>query len=183
MAKAMQVISLDDAKALLKDAYEKGKQAGIQSTKQEKTPYQKTEARLYALPALVKKVYCDMEELARLEGDGEMEYAGMLPERSKDLARFSRYGSRVPNEDKLAAVIMNLKATIATDEHEIAEVRAALENIKDEYYFPTISAKYFDKKSDADMAKDMYCDERTIRRQRSRLIKDLSVFLYGSVAI
>lgn len=173
-----------DIEALIKKAVQDGIQAGRQMAKIEKTPYQRTEARLYALPVLVKKVYSDQEELARLRNDGgDLDYGGILPERSKDLVRFSRYSSRVSSHDKLAAVITNLEATIATDEHEIKTVRTALEKLEDEYYYPTIAAKYFDKISDEDLAKKMHCEDRTIRRQRSRLVKELSVLLYGAEAI
>lgn len=167
-----------DIEGLIKKAVEQGMQAGRQLAKLDRTPYQRTEARLYALPVLVKKVYSDQEELVRLKDDG-----GELPARSKDLARFSKYGSRVSSEDKLAAVITNLEATISADEHEINLIRAALDSIQDEYYYPSIAAKYFDKISDEEIAQRMHCDDRTIRRQRSRLVKEISVFLYGTEAI
>lgn len=176
-SKAMDKLPVD-LKALIDAAVAAGREAGRRDARQERTAYQKTEARLYAIPGLMKKAELDQEELERLSlGNAP------LPARSSDLARFTKYGSRLSYEDKLDAVIVNLKAQIAADQHEIETIKKALQTIEGEYYYQTVPARYFDKRKDEDVAAELHCDERTIRRQRSRLVQEISVILFGVEAI
>ena len=43
--------------------------------------------------------------------------------------------------------------------------------------------QYFDGKNDAEIAKLMTCDPSTVRRNKSRVISRLAVFLYGVTAV
>ena len=174
MPKNMVTVDID---ALIKKAVGEAYKAGQKSARTDRTPYQMTEARLYAVPALIRKVSLDQEELDRLK-EGED-----APSRSHDIVRFTSSGSRVSSEEKVLALMRQLEKTIAADEHEIATVKAALKTLEGEYYYETIPAKYFDKISDDVMAKRLHCEDRTIRRQRSRLVKELSVLFYGVAAI
>lgn len=167
-------LSIDDVKAMIKQAVEAGRQNGSQSAKQIRTPYQKTEARLYAYPSLKIKIDLDVEEVGNLKASGQMK------ERSKDLTRFSRGGSRVSLEEKLEAVIDSMESSIEADKHEVTVIDKVLTHIAGEYFYPTIPAKYFTKRGDTEMAEELNCSEKTITRQRSRLVKELSVLLYGS---
>lgn len=167
----------DEIMAAIKQAVNEGLAAGRKEAKLERTPYQRTEARLFALPALIRKVELDNEELTRIK-DG-----GRIPEISKDLVRFRRDGCRVSPEEKLEAAIANLEATIAMDEHEIKVVNTALEQVAGDYYYPVICGRYIERVTEKELAEKLFCDERTIRRNRSRLVKELSVFLYGKEAI
>lgn len=173
----------ENIQAIIKAAVNEGIAAGRQAARQERTPYQKTEKRLYALPALIKKVSIDEEELRRLESIDEVPYEGEIPGHSRDLVRLSSGGSRLSAQEKLEAIIRNLKKEIATDRYEIDTMRQALQQLEEEYYYSIIPAKYFEKRSDDDIAKELCCDDRTVRRQKSRLITELSVLLYGTQAL
>lgn len=177
MGKRKVSVVPDDIMEFIKQAVNEGIAAGRMEAKQERTSYQRTEARLYALPTLIRKVEMDKEELARLK-DG-----GSLPEYSKELIRFNRGGCRVSPEEKLDAVIASLSAGIAADEHEIRVMNNALEQVSGDYYYPVIYGRYFDRVIEQELAEKLCCDERTVRRNRSRLVKALSVLLYGSEAI
>lgn len=85
--------------------------------------YRTTERRLYALPVLIKKVEDARERLVELLQTG-------APERSKDVARFTRTGVRLSVSEILEALENDIKADIAADEHEIAVIKKALENIE-----------------------------------------------------
>ena len=166
-----------DIDALIKKAVGEGYKAGEKSARLDRNFYQMTEARLYAVPALIRGVCLDQEELDRLKNGED------VPSRSHDIVRFASGGSRISSEDKALAVMRELEIKIAKNEHEIAAVRAALKTLEGEYYYETIPAKYFDKISDDVMAKRLHCEDRTIRRQRSRLVKELSVLFYGVDAV
>ena len=161
----------------IKKAVEAGLQAGrLQTEKCATEAYRATERRLYAYPVLLKKVEDDRERLAELLN-------GSVRERSKSIVRFSRYGSRLSDDEKLEALIVDVQATIAADEHEIETMYKALETIAHDPYYETVTGKYLDGKHDDEIAEGLPCDASTVRRNRGRLMRKLAIRLYGARAI
>lgn len=163
--------------AAIKRAVEAGLQAGrLQNEKSATEAYRATERRLYAYPVLLKKVEDDKEQLEEL-------LSGDVREHSKSIVRFSRYGSRLSDEEKLEALIADTRATIAADEHEIEIIYKALETIANDPYYETVTGKYLDGKHDDEIAEGLPCDASTVRRNRGRLMRKLAIRLYGAQAI
>jgi hypothetical protein len=162
-----------DIETLIRRAVEAGIKAGQRAPVD---AYKATERRLYALPVLVRKVEDAQLRLKELEQTG-------APRRSKDVIRFARTGVRVSPEEILDAMIVDIKASIAADEHEIETVKKALRNIEDDTYYVAVSGRYFEGISDEEIAKQIPCDERTVRRHRGRLVRVVAVWLYGAEAV
>jgi hypothetical protein len=166
-----------DIEKIIKKAVEAGIKAGrVQAERTPDNTYKATERRLYALPVLVRKV-----EDARLRLE-ELEEKG-APGRSKDVIRFARAGVRVSPEEILEALIVDIKASIAADEHEIETMRKALQLIEDDTYYPAVKGKYIEGLSDEKIAAAVSCDPSTVRRNRGRLVRILAVWLYGTEAV
>lgn len=166
-----------DIEKIIERAVEAGIEAGRKQA--ERVPgnaYRATERRLYALPVLVRKVEDARQRLRELEQRG-------APQRSKDVIRFARSGVRVSPEEILETLIVDIKATIATDEHEIETMRKALQLIEGDTYYAAVSGRYFEGISDEEIAKQIPCDERTVRRHRGRLVRVVAVWLYGAEAV
>lgn len=162
---------------MIRDAVQAGLNAGrAQAERTATNAYKATERRLYALPVLKKKVEDAKQRLAELQHMG-------LPGRSKDVVRFSRSGRRQSPDEILDALIQDAEAGIAADEFEIETVEKALDNIRDDEDYLAVSGRYFLGLSDAKIAKQIFCDERTVRRHRSRLVRVLAVWLYGAEAV
>ena len=164
-------------KALIAEAVKAGLHAGrAQASSTAKDTYKATEKRLYALPVLERKIEKDKEMLLEMQTNGARE-------RSKSIVRFQRSGYRVSPEEMLDAIIGDLEATIAADEHEVETMRRALSEISGDQYYKTITGKYIDGKSDEEVAEDIPCEATTVWRHRKRLVQRLAVLLYGSAAI
>ena len=166
-----------DIEAIIQRAVKEALAAG--RAEAERAPgdaYRATERRLYALPTLVKKVEDARERLVELLQTG-------APERSKDVARFTRTGVRLSASEILEALENDIKADIAADEHEITVIKKALENIDGDPYYPVVKGRYFKGISDEEIAKEIYCDIRTVRRHRSRLVQVLAIWFYGADAV
>lgn len=167
----------NDIEAIIKKAVEEGIDAGRKQA--ERAPadaYRATERRLYALPVLAKKVEDTKERLKELRERG-------APARSKDVIRFQRFGVIMTPAEILDGMIADIESTIAADEHEIETVNTALEQIKDDEYFLAVKGRYIDQVSDAEIAKQIPCDERTVRRHRGRLVRVVAIWLYGAEAV
>ena len=141
-----------------------------------KAAYRNTEARLYAMPVLQIKIKDDTERIAELKKIG-------TPERSKSITRFSRTSVRIHPEEALEAIIKDTEASIANDQHEIDTLAEALEVIKSDPYFITVSDRYFKGLDNELIAEALGCDTTTVWRNRQRLVKSLSVRLYGTFAL
>lgn len=166
-----------DIEAMIQKAVKAGIEAGRKEA--ERAPidaYRATERRLYALPTLVKKVQDAKEKLRDLEDHG-------LHQRSKDVVRFRRSGQRLSDCDIEEAIKLDLSSDIAKNEHEIETVKKALRNIEDDTYYVAVSGRYFEGISDEEIAKQIPCDERTVRRHRGRLVRVVAVWLYGAEAV
>lgn len=161
-----------DIEAVIREAVQAGRLQGMDMARD---CYKATERRLYALPILRKKIIDDENQLADLLEHG-------MPERSKSIVRFSRSGCRLTPEEMLEAVICDLEATIASDEHEIETLERALEHIKDDPFYFAVEGKYFLDYDDDDVALELKCGTTQLWKQRGRLVRAVSVLLYGAQA-
>jgi hypothetical protein len=135
-----------------------------------------TECRLQAYPILNSKIEADKKKLQRLlEAD----------QGSKDLdvERMQACGVALESIEALKALITALKITIAIDEFEIESVEQALRFIREDPYSIVITGKWLDNMNDDEIAAIIPCDASTVRRNRSRLIKKIAVWLHGAQAI
>lgn len=138
--------------------------------------FKATEKRLYAYPVLQAKVKDDEEMLEEISRLGPRE-------RSKSITRFIKSGVRLEPDEIKEAVMLDLRATIDGDKYEIARIDKAMEQIADDEYRDIIRYKYFEQKSDEEIADLIHCAPRTVRAHKSRLVGRLSVFLYGAGAL
>ena len=166
-----------EIKAIINEAVNAGLVAGrMQASTTARDAYKATEKRLYALPILESKFNNDKLVLDELISEGTQN-------RSKSIVRFSRNGYRLSPEEMLDGIVNDLKSTIACDEHEIVTIRCALDMVSADGYYRTVTGKYFDDKSDEEVADEIDCDPSTVWRNRKRLVQRLAVWLYGTAAI
>ena len=148
----------------------------IATERQGKDAYKMTEKRLYAYPVIKLKIESDIERIENIQQHG-------IPGKSNSVVRFQRSGQRLDSEEIAEALIKDIEAQIAEGQHEIATIDTALKIIADEPYAEIITHKYFEQKTDDDIAEIMNCDPSTIRRNKSRLVARMAVFLYGVAAL
>lgn len=148
----------------------------LSCAREPKDVFKATEKRLYAYPVLKAKIRDDEEMIEEVKQYG-------IHQKSPSITRFIRSGTRLDPEDIKQAVIIDLEAAIAADRHEIERIDKALGQIADDEYRELIRYKYFEQKSEDEIADLMHCAPRTVRAHKSRLVGRLSVFLYGAGAL
>ena len=122
------------------------------------------------------KIKDDEEKIEELRTYG-------TPARSKSITRFSKSSTRMDPEEALEAIIKDKQACIESDQHEVDVLEEALEIIKPDPYYESVSGRYFEGLDNEAIAESLGCDATTVWRNRQRLIKSLSVRLYGTAAI
>lgn len=164
-------------KALIAEAVNAGLHAGrAQASSMAKDAFKATERQLYAIPTLKMKLENDREKLHDMKTHG-------APTRSKSIVRFQRSGYRVDPEEMLEAIIRDLEATIAATEDQIETTTRAMETFKDDPFYPTVTGRYIDRYEDEDIADDLGCSTTQVWRQRSRIVKDIAILLFGTDAV
>ena len=148
----------------------------VASDRQAKDAFKATERRLYAYPVIKLKIEDDRERIEEIEIHG-------APGKSKSVVRFQRSGVRLSSEEIAEALISDIYVNIANNEHEIETIDKALAVIAGDQYADIVTYKYFDGKTDDEIADLIPCDPSTVRRNKSRLVGRLSVFLYGAAAV
>lgn len=141
-----------------------------------KDAFKATEKRLYAYPVLQAKKKDDEEMLEEIMRHG-------VNGHGRGITRIVKNGARMEEDKTKAAVVIDLKTAIADDQHEIERIEKALEQIADDEYRDIVRYKYFEQKTDDEIAEQMHCASRTVRAHKSRLVGRLSVFLYGAAAL
>lgn len=148
----------------------------IASERQAQDTFKATEKRLYAYPIIRLKIADDHERIEEIQQYG-------APGKSKSVVRFQKSGIRLTPEEIAEAQILDITAQIASNEHEIETIDKALQIIAGDTYADVVKYKYFEGKSDEEIAEKIHCDPRTVRRNKSRLVGRLAVFLYGVAAV
>lgn len=158
---------------IIKLAVEAGR---VSAERSSKDAYKATERRLYALPVLRRKLADDKERLEEIRQYGPRE-------RSKSITRFIKSGVRLSPEEIFEAVVMDMEATIAADQYEIDAMEKALDVIKDDDYYLTVTGRYLEDLPDEQVAELIPCDTSTVWRNRKRLVQRIAVWLYGADAV
>jgi len=138
--------------------------------------YKQTERRLYAYPHLLEKVQDNIARLTDLE-------AGITQGHSTSIVRFSPSGVRVDPDDMLEAILCDARARLSRDQQEVEVIQKALKGIERDAYFATVPARYFDGRADWQVADELHCDDSTVRRNRARLVRVITIRLYGVAAV
>lgn len=162
-----------DMEEIIKLAVEAGR---ISAERSARDAFKATERRLYALPVLRRKLEDDRERLEELKTYGPRG-------RSKSIVRFNKNNPRLSPEEIYEALLMDMEATIASDEYEIEAMEKALAQISGDEYYVTVTGRYIDDLPDDRVAELIPCDTTTVWRNRKRLVQRLAVWLYGAEAI
>ena len=162
-------------KAVNKAAHDSAK-AIHDASASERNYFKETEILLYNYPALKLKVEQDEEFLFDPE-------SYITPkDRSKDIVVFSTRstGSQGLDIDKYT---QGVKSSMMRTRQEVIRIERALETIKDDPYYDVIPFKYWDGMTFDEIAERFECDEKTIRRNKSRLVNKLKIMLFGADAL
>jgi len=134
--------------------------------------FRETEDILRAKPAMEENIQEWEAELKQLELTGVTE-----KHTSKDIVMMAM--SRITPEQLFESKVLNLKAKIERDKEKLKQLEQALVKVKDDKMYRIIELKYFNDWDDEDIAEELGCDVRTIRRHKNRLVWKIAVKLRG----
>jgi hypothetical protein len=140
----------------------------------ERNYFKDTEMLLYSYPSLKISIAQVEEDLS----NGELQ----IHAKSKDIVRYTGntdFFREVDKDEFLQKRMVSMERT----KSEVRRIEAALETIKNDRYFKIIPLRYWEQLEPEMIAETLYCDERTYRRHRNRLVNKLKIVLFGAEAL
>lgn len=171
-------LSEKDLQQIIKTIEQVGKKVMSTGCKVNRKLYQETERRLRAYTTL-------KENIARYQKDIEdIRHEDMG--RSADIIMYQTNSGMAPErdlEELRRGKIFALTEKLHRDAANVKEMDVALDHVKADPYFRVITMTYFEHKPQEVVAEAVHCDKSTIWRNRKRLIREMSLVLYGADAI
>jgi RNA polymerase sigma factor (sigma-70 family) len=90
---------------------------------------------------------------------------------------------RVDPAQAAEAIEEQAAQALQRDKSELERITAALDALRDDPYFETIELYYFDGMTDQEISAELNRPKSKIYRNRVRLVKRLSVRLFGAAAL
>jgi len=143
----------------------------------ERNYFRETEILLYNYPALRLKVAQDEEFLYDPNAS-----TAPTSNRSKDIVVFSTRNAGSHGLD-IDQYTQGVKSSMMRTRQEVLRIDRAMEAITDDKYYGIIPLKYWDGLTIEEISEKIVCDEKTVRRNRSRLVNKLKIMLFGADAL
>ena len=160
------------------EALEKKKLIANQKT--EKTAYQRTEQLLYSYNDFKRVLEERQQEIADLRKYG-------VPQRSGSIVQYTPHtgtvGQIVLPEESVEDAVHNVEASVQGTVQIIALIDKCMAALKDDPYYEILEMRYFQGKTQEDIAFRLRCSQVTVSKNKSRLVKELSLRLFPNQVI
>lgn len=141
----------------------------------EKSTYAKTEALLYNYRGFKKIVNERMKEIDDLRKYGVPQKCGAGGERVQ--------GGSVPHgivlpEESVEAAVRTVQESVQGTVQAILLIDKCMAAMAYDPYFRILEMYYFDGRTQEDIALEFNCDQRTVGRNKNRLVRELSMRIF-----
>lgn len=146
----------------------------------EKTAYQKTEQLLYNYRGFKRIINERMEEIETIRMYG-------IPKRSGSIVEYSPHSGSVQGlvleEESVENAIANVQASVQGTVQAIALIDKCMAQLRNDPYYAILEMRYFDGRTQEDIALEFGCSQVTISNNKNRLVRELSMRLFPNQAI
>lgn len=143
--------------------------------KNERTAYQKTEQLLYNYMGFKRIVEERMQEIEDLRMFGVPQKCGAVGERVQT-SKVSP-GIVLP-EESVEDAVRSVQASVHDTVQVIALIDKCMLALKNDPYYRILEMRYFEGRTQEDIAVTFGCNQATIARNKSRLVKELAMRLF-----
>lgn len=146
----------------------------------EKTAYQKTEQLLYNYRAFQRIVEERMAEIDDIKKYGVPKKGGAVVE--------YKAGGSVPSglvlpEESVEAAVRRVEASVQDTVQAIALIDRCMAQLKGDPYYCILEMRYFEGRTQEDIAVELNCSQVTISKNKGRLVRELSMRLFPNQVV
>lgn len=180
--KSVEEIAKIVVETVIKALEDRGVFSGAPSKggRSEKTAYQKTEQLLFNYNGFKRIVAERMEEIENLRKYG-------VPHRSTDIVQYTPGGGTVQGtvlpEESVEAAVHTVQESIVDTVHAIELVDKCMEALKSDPYYEILEMRYFEGRTQEDIAVYYGVSQVTISNNKSRLVRELSMRMFPNQAV
>ena len=147
----------------------------------EKTAYQKTEQLLYNYRAFQRIVSERMEEIEEIKKYGVPKKAGAVVEYGGN-AGGTPSGIVLP-EESVECAVKRVQESVQDTVQALALIDKCMEQLKGDPYYCILEMRYFEGRTQEDIALDLKCSQVTISKNKNRLVRELSMRLFPNQVV
>lgn len=148
--------------------------------KQEKTAYQKTEQLLYNYNSFKRIIKERMLEIETIRTYG-------VPTKSKSIVEYTPGGGSSPgivlDEEIVEAAVRNVEASVHDTVEALALIDKCMVTLKADPYYEILEMRYFEGRTQEDIAEHFNCSQVTISKNKNRLVRELSLRIFPDQTI
>lgn len=145
-----------------------------------KTAYQKTEQLLYNYNGFKRIVAERMAEIEEIKKYG-------VPKKGGAVVEYGSGGSvqrgLVLPEESVESAVCRIKASVQDTVAAIALIDKCMSQIASDPYYKILEMRYFEGRTQDDIALEFNCSQVTISKNKSRLVRELSMRLFPNQAV
>lgn len=71
----------------------------------------------------------------------------------------------------------------AENRHEVELLETAMSIVSNDHHYNIVQKRFVEGKTIEEIAEEEHCDARTVRRNKTRLVRQMSIYLYGACAM
>lgn len=157
-----------------------GKPSANANPKTEKTAYQKTEQLLYNYNGFKRIVAERMQEIEDLRKYGVPQTCGAGGERVQN--GNLPQGIVLP-EESVEAAVRNVQASVEGTVQAISLIDKCMAALRNDPYYKILEMRYFEGRTQEDIALDFGCSQQTISNNKSRLVRELAMRIFPNQTV
>lgn len=147
----------------------------------EKSAYAKTESLLYNYNGFKRIVSERMQEIENLRKFG-------IPKKSKSITQYLGNSGGTPQglvleEESVESAVRTVQDSVQGTVQAIALIDKCLDALKNDPYYDILVMRYFEGRTQEDIAITLKCAQQTVSKNKSRLVKELAMRLFPDQVI
>lgn len=146
----------------------------------EKTAYQKTEQLLYNYRAFQKIVQERMEEIEDIKKYGVPKKSGAIVEYGGSTGTVR--GIVLP-EESVETAVQRITDSVQDTVQAISLIDKCMAQLKSDPYYCILEMRYFDGRTQEDIAFQLNCSQVTISKNKGRLVRELAMRLFPNQVV
>lgn len=148
--------------------------------KSKRTAYQKTEQLLYNYMGFKRIVDERMAEIENIKRFG-------VPKRSGSIVEYTAHtgtvGQLVLPEESVDAAIHAVERSVEDTVQAIALIDKCMAALKYDPYYKILEMRYFEGRTQEDIALEFNCTQQTISNNKNRLVRELSMQIFPNQVV
>ena len=147
--------------------------------KRELTAYQKTEQLLYNYNNFKKIIAERMVEIEEIKQYGVRKDVSV----QEYVQKGGMPHGLVLTEESVDAAVRTVQRSVQDTVQAVSLIDRCMESLKHDPYYKVLEMRYFEGRTQEDIALEFKCNQATIARNKSRLVKELSIRLFPNQVI